>query len=95
MRSEDFDRIEACQICKEDTASVYAVISCGWFVCKAHVCFSCFGELEECGGKCVESVSFQEFKEMTETPTWSECSVDKAEPKVRGRQDRFRVTSGE
>jgi hypothetical protein len=82
MRADDFERLEECQICKKDAASVYTIIACGWFTCKAHVCFACFGELEECGGRCVQSVSLQDFKGMPETPTWSEC-----EQRARGRRE--------
>jgi hypothetical protein len=72
MRVEDFELPGLCQICGEDLASVYVVISRARFTAKAHVCFECFGELEECGGEWVEPVSLQEFKETVETDGSSE-----------------------
>jgi hypothetical protein len=79
MRAEDFEAPGFCQICREDLASVYVVISRGGYTAKAHVCFGCFGRLEECGSQWVESVSIQEFEETVETDcSRDECGIQNA-----------------
>jgi hypothetical protein len=81
MRVEDFELPELCQLCRGDLASVYVVVTRATFTAKAHVCFSCFGELEECGRPCVEPVSLQEFQETVETDESSEeCRVQNGLP---------------
>ena len=61
MRTEDFESPGLCGICVEDVASVYVVMRGEVSTRKAHVCFRCFGQLEERG---VQPVSLQEFNEM-------------------------------
>jgi len=85
MKVEDFELPGLCQICMGDLASVYVVITRAMFTAKAHVCFECFGELEECGGRWVEPVSMQEFQETVETDHSSaDCEVQSTELRSGG-----------
>ena len=61
MRFEDFELPGLCGICGEDVASVYVVMRGDTTARKGHVCFRCYGQLEERG---VRPVSLQEFNEM-------------------------------
>ena len=83
MKVEDFELPGLCQVCMGDLASVYVVIMRARFTAKAHVCFECFAELEECGGPWVEPVSMQEFNETVETDH-SDCEVPSVEASSEG-----------
>jgi hypothetical protein len=88
MKVEDFELPGLCQICMEDLASVYVVITRAMFTAKANVCFECYGELEECGGRWVEPVSMQEFQEAVET---DHASADFGVPSAEARSQGVKV----